>query len=378
MADAPAVGEAAVLQALRNPIGTPPLRELAARSRKAVIVVEDMTRPLQTALLLPALLAELQAGGIQGRDVWFLIGLGSHSPMNREGLIKKLGHTVVDRYVVYQNQPYENTELLGTTRRGTPVQISRFFLAADLRISVSSITPHPYAGFGGGAKTVAIGAAGIDTLHVNHGRAYSSGPPTTGRLDGNDCRDDMEEIARMAQVSFGVNGVLNSRRELAGLFAGEQVEAHRAAAALARQVYSTELLPPADVAVFNAYPKDTCLAQAINALNAVGYDLGRAMKRDGSVVLAAACPEGAGVIYLESVGMRLYLKFSREQMQLGANSAILFSPNLAYPEVALTYPDDTLVLNRWEEVEAELARRHGDRATATVFPCGALQIPAGS
>jgi len=376
MADAPAVGEGAVRQALQNPIGTPPLRELASKSKKAVVVVEDITRPLQTAALLPALLAELEAGGLQGEDVWFLIGLGSHTPMNRPDLIKKLGRAVVEHHVVYQNQPYENTEFLGTTRRGTPVQISRFYLAADLRISVSSITPHPYAGFGGGAKTVAVGAAGIDTLYANHGRAYSSGPPTTGRLEANDCRDDMEEIARMAQVSFSVNGVLNSRRELAGLFAGDQVEAHRAAAALARQVYSTELPHPADVAVFNAYPKDTCLAQAINALNVVGYDLSRAMKKDGSVVLAAACPEGAGMIYLESVGMRLYLKFSREQMGLGVNSAILFSPNLAHVEVALTYPADTLVLNHWEQVEAELARRHGDRASATVFPCGALQIPA--
>jgi len=376
MADAPAVGDGAILQALQNPIGSPPLREMAGKSKKAVIVVEDITRPLRTATLLPAVLSELEAGGLTAEDVWFMIGLGSHTPMNRSDLIKKLGRAVVDNHVVYQNQPYENTEFLGTTQRGTPVHISRFYLGADLRISVSSITPHPYAGFGGGAKTVAVGVAGIDTLNVNHGRAYSSGPPTTGRLEGNDCRDDMEEIARMAQVSLTVNGVLNSRRELAGLFAGDQVQAHRAAVAFARQVYATELPPPADVAVLNAYPKDTCLAQAINALNVVGYDLSRAMKKDGTVILAAACPEGAGIIYLESVGMRLYLKFSREQMGLGKNSAILFSPNLAHVEVAQTYPPDTVVLNRWEQVTEELVKRHGHQASVTVFPNASLQIPA--
>ena len=376
MADAPPASGDVIPQALQNPIGTPPLRELAQESKRAVIVVEDITRPLDTASVLPAILSELAEGGIRGDDVWITMGLGAHTPMNRPDLIKKLGKSVVDHYTVYQNQPYENLEYLGDTQRGTPVHISRFYLDADLRISLGTLTPHAYAGFGGGAKTVAVGVAGIDTLHANHGRAYSSGPPTTALVDGNDCRADMEEIARMAEVSFSINAVVNSRRELAGLFAGDLVQAHRAAAAFARQVSATELPPPDDAAVFNAYPKDMNLLQSVNALNAVGYDLGRAIKADGSAILAAACHEGPGINYLESIGMRLYLKFTREMMGLGRNGAILFSPNLSYAEVKQLYPDDTLVLNHWQQVVEELVRRHGDRASATVFPCGSLQIPA--
>lgn len=376
MAGAPPAGEGAVTQALQSPIGTPPLRELACDHSRAVIVVEDGTRPLDTASILPAVLAELASGGLTAEKVWIVMGLGSHTPMNRADLIKKLGRTTVETHVVYQHQPYENTEYLGTTSRGTPVQISRFYLAADLRIALGTVTPHPYAGFGGGAKTVAVGVSGIDTLHVNHGRAYSSGPPTVGLLEGNACRDDLEEIARMARVTFCINGVVNSRRKLAGLFAGDQLLAHRAAAEFARRVYATPMPPPADVIVCNAYPKDTNLVQSINALNAFGYDLSRVMKKDGTAVLASACSEGAGIIYLESVGMRLHLKFTREQMGLGQHSAILFSPNLARVEATQTYPDDTLVLSRWEQVQSELIRRHGKRAQATVFPCGSLQIPA--
>jgi lactate racemase len=366
-----------VEQALREPIGTPPLRELASRSKRAVIVVEDITRPLRTAELLPAILAELAAGGLAGEDVRFIIGLGAHTPMNRVDLIKKLGADVVRRYAVYQNTPYENREYLGDTRRGTPVYINRFYLEADLRISLGTLTPHAYAGFGGGAKTVAVGVAGIETLHANHGRAYSSQPVSTAQVDDNVCRDDMEEIARMAGLTFAISGVLNSRRELAGLFAGDLVAAHRAAAAFARQVSATVLPPPADVAVFNAYPKDTNLLQSINALNAIGYDLRAAIPPDGTAVLAAACSDGLGLNYLESTGMRLYLRFTREMMGLGKHSAIIFSPNLSPAEVRQMYPDDTLLFDRWEDVVEELARRHGDRASATVFPCGALQVPAG-
>jgi nickel-dependent lactate racemase len=283
----------------------------------------------------------------------------------------------VQRHAVYQNTPYENCEYLGDTRQGTPVHINRFFLEADLRISVGTLTPHAYAGYGGGAKTVAVGVAGIDTLHANHGRAYSSQPISTARVDDNVCRADMEEIARIAGLTFAINGVLNSRRELAGLFAGDLVQAHRVATRFAGQVSATELPPPADVAIFNAYPKDTNLLQSINALNAIGYDLSRALTPDGTAVLAAACPDGLGINYLESTGMRLYLRFTREMMGLGRHSAIIFSPNLSLAEARQMYPDDTLLFGRWEQVMDELTRRHGDRASATVFPCGALQVPAG-
>jgi lactate racemase len=376
MHDAPPAGAGAVEHALRHPIGTPSLRELAGKSKKAVIVVEDITRPLRTAELLPTILAELAAAGIEPPNVWITIGQGAHTPMDRADLIRKLGLPIVEKVVVHQNLPYEHREYLGQTRRGTPVFISRFYLDADLRISLGTLTPHAYAGFGGGAKTVAVGVAGIETLAVNHGRAYTTQPVSTAKVDDNDCRDDMEEIARMAGLSFVINGVINSRRELAGLFAGDLVEAHRAAVTFARRVSATELPPLADVAVFNAYPKDKNLLQSINALNVIAYELPRAIRSDGTVILAAACPEGMGLNFLESLGGKVYLKFTREQMGLGKHGAILFSPNLSYAEVSQLYPDDTLVLNRWGQVVEEIVRRHGDAASATVFPTAGVQIPA--
>ncbi len=380
MADAAPAGEEIVLQALRNPVGTPPLQELAQGKEKAVIVVEDMTRPMDTASVLPVILSELAEAGLAPENVWLIMGLGAHTTMNRPDLIKKLGRAVVEKHIVYQNQPYENVEYLGDTERGTPVHISRFYTDADLRISLGSITPHAYAGFGGGAKTVAVGVAGIETLHANHGRAYSSGLPETGCVDGNDCRADMEEIARLAELHFSINGVLNSRRALVGLFAGDLVQSHRAAVELARQVNVTKLPPPADVIVFNAYPKDTNLVQSINAFNVVSYGLVRVLKENGTPVLATASPEGAGLNLLESVGMRLYLDFDRETMEmmgLGKNSLIIYSPNLSYVEAKQMYPADTLVFNRWEQVVQELTKRHGDQAAATVFPCASLQVGAG-
>jgi nickel-dependent lactate racemase len=192
----------------------------------------------------------------------------------------------------------------------------------------------------------------------------------------NEIRADMEEIARAARLDFVVNGVINSRRELAGLFAGDMIAAHRAAVDFARQVYATALPPLADVVVFNAYPKDTNLLQSVNAFYVCGFDVWSVLKPDGSGVLAAACSDGAGINYLESYGMRGYFKMTREMMRLKEHGLIIYSPNLSYHDVKHLYPSDTLVLNHWTQVVSELVRRHGERASVMVFPWGAIQIPA--
>jgi len=376
MAGAPGTTLDAVEQALQQPIGTPALADLARDSRQAVIVVEDITRPLPAAALLPAILAELERGGLVEGKVRIVIGLGAHAPMERADLIKKLGQAVVDRFPVYQHQPHENLELLGHSSHGTPVQISRFYTEADLRIGLGSITPHSYAGYGGGAKIVAVGVAGMDTLEGNHSRTLAAGAGAVDRVEDNACRAELEEIARMAGLQFIVNGVVSSRRALVEVVAGDPVQAHRAGVEIARRVYATHLPDPVDVGVFNAYPKDTDLMQSGNALNVVASDPSRVVKAEGTAVLTTACPKGLGIHYLEGTAMRCYIMHERERHFRGRR-LILYSPNLSLPEVRQAYDADTVVLNRWEDVMAELEERHGEKATAAVFPSGAVQIPAG-
>ena len=48
-----------IVAALRTPVGQPPLRRLAAGSRKPVIVVDDPTRPTPVSEVMPFVLGEL-------------------------------------------------------------------------------------------------------------------------------------------------------------------------------------------------------------------------------------------------------------------------------------------------------------------------------
>jgi hypothetical protein len=196
-----------------------------------------------------------------------------------------------------------------------------------------------------------------------------------GRVEGNDRRTDLEEIARTAGLHFIVNAVMNSRRELVGLFAGDLVEAHRAGVAFARDVYATKLPDRADIIVLNAYPKDTDLVQIGNALNGVGRDVARALKVGGSAVVTIACSHGPGIHNLFNVGMRGYTPIDRPRAGPGEYGLILYSPNLSYADVRLKLPPDTMLFNDWRDAVEELVRRHGNCASVTVFPCSALQIP---
>ena len=53
-----------VARALSRPIGTPPLRELARGKRKIAIVTSDITRPMPSRDVLPAVLEELCQAGV--------------------------------------------------------------------------------------------------------------------------------------------------------------------------------------------------------------------------------------------------------------------------------------------------------------------------
>jgi nickel-dependent lactate racemase len=72
--------ETAVWQALRQPIGTPPLAELARGRRNACVVVCDITRPVPNRILLPPILQTLEEAGIQRQNILILIATGLHRP----------------------------------------------------------------------------------------------------------------------------------------------------------------------------------------------------------------------------------------------------------------------------------------------------------
>jgi nickel-dependent lactate racemase len=361
-------------RALQEPVETPPLAELARGRRDAVIVVEDITRPARLAEILPLLLGELSAGGLEEERVRVVVGCGGHAPLDRPTLMKKLGREVLARLDVTNHHPYENLVDLGTSARGIPIHVNRHVAEADLKIAVGSVVPHPYAGFGGGAKIVLPGVAGIETLEANHRPAVTGVRGAFARVEGNTAREEMEEIALRVGLEFIVNAVTDDRRRTVALRAGHPVAAHRAAVDEARKVYATPPPPwEADVLVLNAYPKDTEMLQVGNVFNLLRGAPRTPVRPGGAIVVAAACSLGRGYHSLHGPDMRLYRK-PVERDYLEGRPVIVHAPLLGEPDARISFWEGYPFERRWTGVLRRLRAAFGRRARVAVFPCAPVQL----
>ncbi|MBU1205567.1 MAG: DUF2088 domain-containing protein [Proteobacteria bacterium] len=382
MADGQEVSQVEIRKAFANPIAQEPIRKLAEGKKTAVIAVDDLTRPTQAYRFLPFIVEELNKGGIKDEEIKIVMAIGSHRPLMKSDQEKKLGKKMANRFPVFNHHPYENLVNLGTTSRGTPVQVNRHFAEADVKIGVGFITPHPAAGFGGGGKIVIPGLGSMETIIKNHTPAAQGKIGGTGFSQGydlnkNELRLDMEEGARIAGLDIIVNSVGTSEGKTAGVFVGDLVHAHRAAVELTRKVYITEAPTDVDIGIFNAFPEDTELVQSPKALNVWTGNLNHNIVRErGKVVIATASSDGLGFHSLLDVGMRLHHKVDHRKViaEVFKNREILvLSPNCSPSDLYTRYPSHVMIRNEWKYILEEL-KDGSSGQTVAIFPNGSLQF----
>ena len=174
---------AALAHAFLSPVGCPPLRTLACGRRSACILICDITRPVPNGKLLPGLVDELVAAGVDRKDILILVATGLHRPNERLELREVIGSEAVFKSVRNGNHFARDREAhveLGRTPSGIPILIDRRFVEADLRIVVGLVEPHFMAGYSGGRKLVVPGVAHQDTI-LQAARRGDPGPPGRGQ-----------------------------------------------------------------------------------------------------------------------------------------------------------------------------------------------------
>lgn len=304
--------EAAIAEALTRPVGSPPLRELAHPGDRVCIVFTDITRASPDHLLVPAILQELEAAGVRDEDVTLLCGIGMHRPSTPEEKIAKLGREVVARYRVIDNEPRNPEALvdLGVTPGGVPVQVHRAAVETDLLIATGIVEPHQYAGYSGGRKTVAVGAAGEALIAHTHGPAFVDHPGTRlGRIEGNPFHEAVNEAARRAGLRFILNAVLDDEHRILKVAAGDPEAAFLELVAFARTVYEVPIPQQYDVAIGGVgFPKDTNLYQASRAPSYLHFAPTPVVRKGGYYIIPARCEEGAG----EGVGEQRFFAALRD------------------------------------------------------------------
>ena len=73
----------AIDEALRRPLASRPIRELARPGMKVVVVVTDATRACPDDLLVPPILNELNAAGVPDSDVSVMVGIACTGLLHR-------------------------------------------------------------------------------------------------------------------------------------------------------------------------------------------------------------------------------------------------------------------------------------------------------
>jgi nickel-dependent lactate racemase len=313
--DPPQVDPAeAVRKALQQPLGFPPLRELAGPKKKVVIGVPDRVKggtqsTSHRKVAIPILLTELLQAGTRLEDITLLCCIGLHRKNTLEDWYGYLGKEIVDRFWPGRliNHDAEAPDLcdFGTDAMGNVVQCNRLMAEADLPIVIGHCAGNPYGGYSGGYKMVITGLTGWRSIASHHCPATMHRDDWLGASPHSHMRHQFRSIGEamergMGKKFFGVDAVLGQKSQVLGVKAGELGAVEKATWPLAdkRTNIYLDLSEPADVLVMglprNFHYGPGMGTNPILMSLAIGGQLSRCWHacREGGVIIAASVCDG--------------------------------------------------------------------------------------
>jgi len=282
----------AIKTALRNPIGTSPLRKSIEPGQKVGISVCDITRPMPSKRILPVILNELKH--IHPSNITIFIATGTHRKNTHSELFSMLGELPMSGgYNIVNHDAFSQANLtkVGVTKEHIPIFLNTDWIKTDFKITTGFVEPHFFAGFSGGPKMIAPGLAGFETIMKLHDSDMISNPNSKwGITHGNPIHDSIREIATLFPSDFTLDVTINKHHKITSVYAGEMFQVHKAACEFAHSTAMREVPEPFDIVVTtnSGYPLDMNLYQAVKGMSAAH----QIVKKGGSIICAAECSDG--------------------------------------------------------------------------------------
>ncbi|WP_059173446.1 nickel-dependent lactate racemase [Bacillus sp. FJAT-27445] len=382
--------EEALRNAMRNPIGSPSLKESVKSTDKVAIVISDITRPTPNHILVPFLIEELNHVPLENFVV--INGTGTHRDQTREEFVQMLGEWVVENIRIINNNCHDKETLVkvGHSRFGCDVYLNKDYVEADFRIVTGFIEPHFFAGFSGGPKGIMPGIAGIETIMTFHNARMIGDPQSTwGNMVNNPVQDMTREINTMCKPHFMLNVTLNKEKAITNVFAGELYEAHDQGCAFVKEHAMVRCEERFDVVITSnsGYPLDQNMYQAVKGMSAAQ----KIVKKGGAIIVASECSDGLpdhgnySKIFgladspqglLDLISDPEFKMFDQWQVQKQAViqvwADVYVYSTLTDEQVkgAMLKPTKNI-----EQTLEELKQLHGRDITVAVLPLGPLTIP---
>jgi len=198
-------------------------------------------------------------------------------------------------------------------------------------------------------------------------------PDAKGVFQGNPKPQDAMEFARMANIDFSINCMVNEKADIIAIFAGDIEQAYLPAVTVAKDHYKVTDTRDNDIVIANAYFK------AGEAFIASTSSFIAVKRTGGSSVTIANSPFGQIVHYLgASWGMNTDSNIWTYKMSIPTwiNHHIFYSEFPEGRNQAIWAEKDLhkiFQLNNWDGVVNKLIKWHGSKAKVAVFPDGTIQ-----
>ncbi len=376
--------------AVRAPIGSKPLRELAKPTDSVAIVIADITRPSPSERLVPWILGEL--AHVPREQFVIVNGTGSHRANTPAELVHMLGAEIIETVRVVNHNAFDDARLtrLGRTSYGGEVWLNNDYLHADVRIATGFIEPHFFAGFSGGPKGIVPGVAGIKTImHLHNAQMIGHPKSTWAILAGNPVQGEVREAVAMAPPHFMVNVAVNTNRQMTALWAGDYIEAHEIGCRFVAEHATRPVEEPFDIVIStnSGYPLDQNLYQTVKGMSAAA----RIVKPGGAIIAVSECSDGLPshgnykdllrmrrtpaelLAMIEAPEFALYDQWQAQSQALVQRIADVYLYSSLDPEMVRD-----AMLTPIDDIEATLAMlldRYGPETSVAVLPEGPQTVP---
>jgi nickel-dependent lactate racemase len=286
--------------ALDSPIGSSSLEDIISSGDSVLIVVSDATRATASAQVVNLLVRRLIQDGVKPADLGIIFATGIHRSVTSEEKIELLTPFIAQRVKTLSHDAYDGSAMLslGTTERGTPIEVNRALKDFSQVVITGAIGFHYFAGFTGGRKSICPGLASARTIEATHMLAldFETGGRREGvaasLLDGNAVHEECESIAAMVRPSFAINAEVDERGRAVRIYAGDWRAAHRQGCRDYLDNHSTTIETKRELVIVSCggFPYDINLIQAHKALDMAAH----ACADGGAIILLAECGDGLG------------------------------------------------------------------------------------
>lgn len=281
---------------LNQPDTGPPLDRLLGQcsNGRIAIVVEDLTRTSPLDEILSVLMREIRHAGIENDRLEIFFATGMHPPLTDAETDRKLGDAC--KGIRRMSNPWRDERRYTRLGRAgkVDIRVADTVASADLRIIVSSVSPHMQAGFGGGYKMILPGCASLETIRglqrqgVDRRLKQLVGLPA----EENPMRGVIDAGGRMMDeaygTSFAVQYLLDENDLPSCIAAGEVIPTQRMLAKQCAVECGVLVQSRADVLITNAYPHDFDLWQSFKCIANTLW----ALRPGGVLIVTTPCEAG--------------------------------------------------------------------------------------